>query len=268
MRRRTVDHEIEIKGIGLHSGKTVSLHIRPGRSGIVFTRDGVRINAVPENVTDTRLNTTVGAGGVSVSTIEHVMSALWGLSVTDCEIETDGPEMPVLDGSALPYCAAFREAGLRDLPAEVSPLSVHDTFRVGEGDSWIEAVPGPFSVFYEIEFPSRAIGRQSFTFDGTDYEARIAPARTFGMLRDVDRMREAGLALGGSLDNAVVVDEDRVVNPGGPRFPDECIRHKVLDVLGDLWTLGTPLEARINAYKASHRLHIALAKKIREAGRA
>ncbi len=149
----------------------------------------------------------------------------------------------------------------------MAPLAVREPLRVEEGESWIEAVPGPFSVSYEIEFPSRAIGRQRFVFDGKDFEARIAPARTFGMLRDVDRMREAGLALGGSLENAVVVDEDRVVNPGGVRFPDECIRHKILDVLGDLWTLGAPLQARISAYKASHRLHIALAKKIREAGR-
>jgi UDP-3-O-[3-hydroxymyristoyl] N-acetylglucosamine deacetylase len=115
MRRRTVAREIEVRGTGLHSGKTVSLLIRPGRSGIVFIRDSVRIPAVPGNVVDTRLNTTVGAGGVSVSTIEHVMASLWGLSVTDCDIEADGPEMPVLDGSALPYCTTLREAGFRDL---------------------------------------------------------------------------------------------------------------------------------------------------------
>jgi UDP-3-O-[3-hydroxymyristoyl] N-acetylglucosamine deacetylase len=265
MRRRTIAHEIRIQGIGLHRGTQVELSIRPGEAGIAFTRAGVRIPASAENVVDTTLNTTIGIGGARVSTIEHLMSALWGLCLTDCEVEIHGEEIPVLDGSAKPFFQAICEAGFADLPGEAVPLEVPEVVRIEEGASWIEARPGRFALFYEIDFPGTAIGQQRFFFDGSNYGDEIAPARTFGMLCDVEKMHALGLALGGSLDNAVVVDKERVVNPGGFRFPDECVRHKVLDLLGDLWTLGAPLKAEIRAARASHRLHIALAKKIRGA---
>jgi UDP-3-O-[3-hydroxymyristoyl] N-acetylglucosamine deacetylase len=264
MRRRTIGREIHIQGVGLHKGGPAAVSIRPGSAGIVFVKQGERIPASPENVVDTRLNTTLGKRGVTVSTVEHLMSSLWGLSVTDCEIEIHGEEIPVLDGSALPFYIHILGVGLEDLPGEVLPMHIHDLIRIEEGDSFVEASPGSFSVTYEIEFPSSAIGRQRYSYDGLNYDIEIAPARTFGLLSDVEKMRSAGLALGGSLENAVVVDGAKVLNPEGLRFPDEFVRHKILDILGDLWTLGAPLEAGVRAYKASHRLHIALAKKIRE----
>jgi UDP-3-O-[3-hydroxymyristoyl] N-acetylglucosamine deacetylase len=264
MRRRTIAHEIRIRGIGLHRGTPVEIAIRPGEAGIAFTREGVRIPALAENVVDTSLNTTIGASGKRVSTVEHLMSALWGHGVTDCEVQVEGEEIPVLDGSALPYFQAILEAGLKDLPGEAVPVKVERTVRVEEGLSWVEARPGRFCLTCEIDFPGTAIGLQRLSFDGAGYGERIAPARTFGLLRDVEQMHARGLALGGSLDNAVVVDGERVVNPGGFRFPDECVRHKTLDLLGDIWTLGAPLEAEVTAMRSSHRLHIALARKIRE----
>jgi len=267
MRRRTLGHEILIEGVGLHKGGPAAVSIQPGSDGIVFVKHGLRIPASPENVVDTRLNTTLGKSGVAVSTIEHLMSCLWGLSITDCELKIHGEEIPVVDGSALPFYTRILGAGAEELPGEVLPIRVRDLIRVEDGESFVEAAPGDFSVTYEIEFPNPVIGRQLYVYDGSNYDTQIAPARTFGLLSDVEKMRSAGLALGGSLENAVVVDGGKVLNPEGLRFPDEFIRHKILDLLGDLWTLGAPLESRIRAYKASHRLHIALAKKIHEAYR-
>jgi UDP-3-O-[3-hydroxymyristoyl] N-acetylglucosamine deacetylase len=262
MKRRTIAHDIRIQGIGLHKGTPVELSLRPGEDGIVFTRGGVRIPALCGNVVDTTLNTTIGADGVRISTVEHLMSALWGLCLTDCEVEIDGEEVPVLDGSAQVFFQALAEAGTSELSAEAEPFVVDRVFRAGDNESWIEARPGRFSVTYEIDFPNTAIGQQGFAFDGSGYGDRVAPARTFGMLCDVEKMHALGLALGGSLDNAVVVDGSQVVNPEGFRFPDECVRHKVLDLLGDLWTLGAPLQGEIRARRASHKLHIALAREI------
>ncbi len=265
MVRRTLSKEVHIEGIGLHRGGRALVRICPGNQGIVFVKKGVRVPATPENVVDTRLSTTIGLGGVSVSTIEHLMSCLWGLKITDCEVVIEGEEIPVLDGSAWPFFTRLQDAGTMDLSGEVTPVRIRDAIHLEEGGSSIEAGPGPFRITYEIDFPSRAIGRQRLSFGGADYGEEISKARTFGMLRDVEKMRSAGLALGGSLENAVVVDDEKVINPEGFRFPDECIRHKILDLLGDLWTLGVPIEGDIRAYKASHRLHIALAHEIRKA---
>jgi len=262
MQRRTVGREFHMEGVGLHSGERIALSVRPGREGIVFVREDVRIHGVPENVVDTRLNTTLGCKGVSVSTVEHLMSALYGLGITDCEVEVSGSEIPAFDGSALPFFTTILQAGSQDVPGEFPEIRVQESISVGDGGAWIQAHPGTFDITYEIEFPSRAIGRQKYRFDGVDFGGRIAPARTFGMLKDVEMMRSAGLARGGSLENAVVVDDERVLNPEGLRFADEFIRHKVLDLLGDLWLLHAPLVAHISAYKASHRLHVALAREI------
>lgn len=262
MQRRTVAREFHMEGIGLHSGGRITLVVRPSREGIAFVRAGVRIPGKPEHVVDTRLNTTIGMGGVSVSTVEHLMSALYGMGITDCEVEISGAEIPVMDGSALPFYTLIRQAGSQDVPGKAAEIHILEDVFVGDGGSWIKACPGAFGVTYEIEFPSPVIGRQEYHYDGVDYGSRIAPARTFGMLKDVDMMRAAGLALGGSLENAVVVDDRRVLNPEGLRFPDEFIRHKVLDLLGDLWLLGAPLIGSIRAYRASHRLHVALAQEI------
>jgi UDP-3-O-[3-hydroxymyristoyl] N-acetylglucosamine deacetylase len=265
MERISPAGEVIIEGTGLHRGGKAVLALRPGSCGIVFTKDGRRIPATPAHVVDTRLNTTIGDGMVSVSTIEHLMSSFYGMGITDCEIELAGDEIPILDGSALPYVRLLEEAGTAAIGARCDPIRISSVFRSGNGDSWIEARPGPFSLTYEIGFPEPAIGEQRFHFTGEHYREEIAPARTFGRLQDVEMMRQAGLARGGGLHNAVVVDHRVILNPEGLRFPDECVRHKVLDALGDLWMLGVPLEAEIHAFKASHALHIDLAKQIFEA---
>ena len=214
---------------------------------------------MPGNIVDTRLNTTIGAGAVRISTIEHLLSALYGLGITDCEIAVNGDEMPAMDGSALPFVTRIQGAGIKELDEEVSPIVIEEALRVASGDSWVEIIPGAFSVSYGIDFAEQAIGNQRYTYSGNDYVREIAPARTFGRLKDVEMMRSLGLALGGGLHNAVVVDGAQVLNPEGLRFADEFVRHKILDILGDLWTLGAPVVGKIEACKANHALHIELA---------
>lgn len=265
MECRTVARELTIEGTGIHRGEKTALRLMPGTRGIVFIRQGRRIRATPANVVDTRLNTAIGEGSVLVSTIEHLMSSLYGAGITDCEIEVSGEEIPMLDGSALPFVRLLEEAGTSPVGRWCAPLQLPSVFRAQRGDAWIEARPGPFSLTYEIDFPDPAIGAQQYRFSGGDYAAEIAPARTFGRIQDVEGMQEAGLALGGGLHNAVVVDGSRVLNPEGFRFPDECVRHKILDALGDLWLLGVPLAAEIRAFKASHTLHVDLTRQIFEA---
>jgi len=263
MERRTIGKAIRIKGVGLHRGREVEVRLRPSHDGIVFSREGVLIPATLEHVVDTRLNTTLGKEGLTIATVEHLMSALAALGITDCAITVEGDEMPAMDGSSLPFFEHLRFAGIEVL-GNVAPIEVTEALRVSAGDAWIEASPGAFAIEYSIDFPDAAIGRQSLAFTGEDYAGLIAPARTFGRLKDVEMMRSMGLALGGGLHNAVVVDGDAVLNPEGLRFADEFIRHKVLDCLGDLWLLGRPLTASIRAHKANHGLHVALARRIRE----
>ncbi|HOM28156.1 MAG TPA: UDP-3-O-acyl-N-acetylglucosamine deacetylase [Deltaproteobacteria bacterium] len=264
MDRTTIAREVEVEGVGLHSGLGTRLRMKPSERGIAFIKDGTRIPATPPHIVDTRLNTTYGVGNVRVGTTEHLMAALYGLGLTDLDIVVEGDEIPAMDGSALPFVEALGDAGRSPLGVAAAEISPRGVLRFGDGASWIEARPGDFSVSYEIDFPDTAIGRMRFTFDGRGFAERIAPARTFGRMQDVEAMRAAGLALGGGLHNAVVVDGDGVVNPEGLRFEDEFVRHKILDLLGDLWSLQAPLKARITAWKASHALHVRLAKALFE----
>ena len=259
MRRQTVANTVAIKGTGLHRGNTVHLSIKAGEDGILFIRDGRIIPAKPDFVVDTRLNTMLGLEGVFISTVEHLMSALYGLGITDCEVHVDGDEMPAMDGSALPFFKALSEAGTRII-GELDPIIIKSKLRVGDDTTYVEIEPGDFCINYSIDFPEPAIGRQTYVYSGGDYKALIAPARTFGRLKDVDAMRAMGLALGGSLENAIVVDHDTILNPEGLRYEDEFIRHKVLDLLGDLWLLGRPVAGLIKASRANHRLHVEMAR--------
>lgn len=262
MERRTIGKAVGIKGVGLHRGRNVELSLTPAHSGIVFIKEGLTIPATLEHVVDTRLNTTLGMDGITIATVEHLMSALAGLGITDCAIMIDGDEMPAMDGSARPFFEQVRSAGVAVL-GEMQPIVITEELRASANDAWIEASPGPFCIEYSIDFPDKAIGCQNLFYDGHDYADLIAPARTFGRLKDVETMRAMGLALGGSLHNAVVVDEEKILNPEGLRFEDEFIRHKVLDCLGDLWLLGRPVIGRIKAYKANHSLHVELARLIK-----
>ena len=265
MRRRTVQSPVRIGGIGLHRGEYVTLTIRPSdEGGIVFVRGDTKIPASPEYVIDTTLNTTLGYKDVRISTVEHLMSAFYGLGITDCVVEIDSDELPAMDGSALLFVRHLQSSGIKELDQEVFPIVIDSPIVVGNSDSHVEIYPGSFCIRYRIEFTEPIIGDQEFVFSGSNYIEDIAPARTFGKLGDVEMMRSLGLAMGGGLHNAILLNGEDLINPEGLRYRDEFVRHKMLDILGDLWTLGAPIQGEIKAYKANHRLHIELVKKIKE----
>jgi UDP-3-O-[3-hydroxymyristoyl] N-acetylglucosamine deacetylase len=263
--QRTLMRSVEGTGVGLHSGARARIRISPGdaNSGIVFVRRDLRLVEIParhELLNGTSLSTTLSRGAASIATVEHVLSALHGMGVDNARVEVDGPEVPILDGSALPFVEMIRSAGIRRQKAPRRHMILTRPVSVQHGDKQIIALPAnEFQATYAIDFPHPAIGYQavSATIDEDLYTASIAPARTFCLLRDVEAMRRSGLALGGSLDNALVIGDGGVLN-GTLRFPDECVRHKVLDLIGDLALLGRPLRAHVIAIKGGHRLHAAL----------
>ena len=267
--QKTLARASEIEGVGLHSGRRAWLRLMPSGadSGIVFARrdcGGYEIPATHRYLKGTSFATTLAKGDVVISTVEHLLSALQGLGIDNARVEVDGPEVPIMDGSALPFVDLIRAAGVRSLGARRRYLTVRRPISLKDGEREILAVPAnDFQVTYAIDFPHPAIGYQAVTASITEeaYVGSIAPARTFCMLRDVQAMRQAGLALGGSLENALVIGEDGVLNVS-LRYDDECVRHKVLDLVGDLALLGAPLRAHVIATKGGHRLHAALIGKI------
>ncbi len=212
--------------------------------------------------------TTLTSDGVSIGTVEHLLSAAAGEGLDNCLIEIDGPEVPILDGSALPFVRLFHAAGFERQSAPVHPLDLDREVLVERDDRSVRYTPGGDSlvISYEIDFPHPYVGKQSLTWiaRSTDYAARIAPARTFGFLQEVEQLRARGLARGGSLQNAVVLDDEGILS-GPLRFRDEFVRHKVLDLLGDLSLLGRPLVGRIHARKAGHALHVEFARALEAA---
>ncbi|HTP27173.1 MAG TPA: UDP-3-O-acyl-N-acetylglucosamine deacetylase [Anaeromyxobacteraceae bacterium] len=236
-------------------------------SGITFLRRdaGVEIPARAENVVDTRLSTSLGVGAVRIATVEHVLAALTGMGIDNCRIEVDGPEIPILDGSAAPFVYLIQEARVRTQEAGKRFLLVQEAVEVRDGDKLARIEPArELSVRFTADFNHPLITDQTFHFVFSDraFAREVARARTFCFLRDVERMQAAGLALGGSLDNAIVVDEFSILNPGGLRYPDEFVRHKVLDVMGDLTLFGLPIIATFCAHKSGHALNQALVRKI------
>lgn len=275
-RRRTLKAAIGCVGTGLHSGRRVSLTLRPAPAGagIRFRRSdtGFEVAARHDNVVDTRLNTTLGVPGDParrVSTVEHVMAALAGCGVDDALVEVDGPEIPILDGSAAPLVFLIDCAGLQSQAGGVpaSAIEVLRPVRVQDGDgpdsAWAELAPaetaarGGLEASLAIDFPATAIGRQSISLrlSPRSFRAALADARTFTLAEEVAAMRAAGLARGGSLANAVVVDGPLVLNPGGLRRPDEFVRHKLLDAVGDLALAGAPLRGRFTGHRSGHGLN-------------
>jgi UDP-3-O-[3-hydroxymyristoyl] N-acetylglucosamine deacetylase len=268
--RRTLRRSVGCTGIGLHSGKPVRLELKPAPAehGIRFRRSdvGVEIPATLENLGGLDHATRLVRDGVCVDTVEHLLSALFALGVDDALVEVDGPEVPVLDGSAAPFVILIHEAGLRPLPLTRRHLKVLRPVEVVRGSKWIRVSPADhFHVSYAIGFDHPLLRHQAVSMRVTSeaFVERIAPARTFGFLRDVETLRKSGLALGGSLENAVVIGETGVLN-NKLRFEDEFVRHKVLDAIGDLSLLGHPLVGHVEAHKAGHALHAALALKLRE----
>ena len=257
-------------GVGLHSGQRVRAAILPAPtgSGIVFVRTDRggdnRVAARAGAVVQTRLNTVIGnAAGVTVSTIEHLMAALAALAVDNAVIELDGPEVPIMDGSALPFVQMIDHAGRRRQEAPRRYLEVLRPVEVADGDKRARLLPARrFELAFEIAFDSPVIGRQSvdLAVDEDSFRAELADARTFGFLHEVEALRRAGLALGGSLDNAVVVDGDRILNPEGLRRADEFVRHKALDAVGDLYVLGHPVIGRFEGLYAGHAINNAVVR--------
>jgi len=265
----TVGRAVEVTGIGLHSGAPATVRIAPGAAdqGLVFERrdlEGALIPASHRFLRSSTLATTLARNGASVSTVEHLLAALRGLGIDSARIEVDGPEVPILDGSAAPFVEAIQAAGRRPLPASRRDLFLRQPTSVRHGDRTILAVPSSdFRISYAIDFAHPAIGYQAVTLrmDERVFATSIAPARTFCLLRDVKAMQASGLAQGGSLDNALVVGEDGVLNPS-LRFADEFVRHKVLDLIGDLALLGSPLRAHVIVFKGGHQMHAALVSRI------
>ncbi|MBY0335595.1 MAG: UDP-3-O-acyl-N-acetylglucosamine deacetylase [Acetobacteraceae bacterium] len=266
-RRRRLAAEIGCRGIGLHSGRTVAMTLRPAApgAGIAFLRAdiGALIPARFDHVVDTRLCTALATPErpeARVGTVEHVMAALAAAGVDDCLIELDGPEVPILDGSAEPFLFLIRCAGVVEHGLPRRTIEVLKPVRVTEGDGWAELLPNSemaFDATVAIDFGETAIGRQDITLRVTaeSFAAELANARTFTRAEDVARLRAAGLAQGGSLDNAVVVDGPLILNPGGLRHADEFVRHKLLDVVGDLALAGHPIAARFRGHRSGHGLN-------------
>jgi UDP-3-O-[3-hydroxymyristoyl] N-acetylglucosamine deacetylase len=258
-------------GIGLHTGKRVRAAMvpAPAGAGVVFMRMDLGERAIParaERVVDTRLNTVLGDGaGASVSTVEHLMAALAALEVDNVVVELDGPEVPIMDGSAEDFVRLIEHVGRRRQEAPRRYLEILSPVEVVDGDRRAALLPAPrLEIAFEIEFASPVIGRQriDLALDETAFRAELAQARTFGFLPDVEALRAAGLALGGSLDNAVVVNGESVLNPEGLRWSDEFVRHKAVDALGDLYLLGHPLIGRYEGVRSGHGLNNALAREL------
>jgi UDP-3-O-[3-hydroxymyristoyl] N-acetylglucosamine deacetylase len=265
----TLRTPVSIEGIALHTGHHVRATFRPAPEdhGIIFRREdhpGITLPALPESALGFDHATTLGVGSVQVGTVEHALSAARGLGIDNLDIEVRGDELPILDGSAMPFVRLFQAAGVERQQRARRPIQIARRREIRRGDKSISVQPGRgLTITYEIDFPHRAIGHQSLTIEIAPeaYASRIAPARTFGFLHEIDYLRQRGLARGGSLQNAIVLDEKNILS-GPLRFPDEFVRHKILDLVGDLALLGRPVEGKIHARKAGHALHAELVREL------
>jgi UDP-3-O-[3-hydroxymyristoyl] N-acetylglucosamine deacetylase len=267
--QHTLRRPVRFAGIGLHTGRAISLTIRPRKAGagIVFVRRDIPgvasiIHAHWRLTQATRLATVLGNQyGLSVATVEHLLAALRGCGVDNAVIELDGPEVPIMDGSAAPMVELIEQAGLQNQTVLRRFIRILHPVEVREGDKFARLEPSDEACFsIAIDFPSRAIGRQDYSLvlrDGV-FQHQLAAARTFGFLDQIAALRACGLTRGGSLDNAIVIDGDRIINPEGLRFADEFVRHKLLDSIGDLYLAGAPIIGHYRAFKPGHGLNAAL----------
>ncbi|HNZ64355.1 MAG TPA: UDP-3-O-acyl-N-acetylglucosamine deacetylase [Smithella sp.] len=269
--QRTIKKEISCFSIGLHTGRKVNMKIKPAPAdtGIVFIRKDLPgsepIYARYDNVCDTTLATTLGCNGVTVSTVEHLLSAFSGMGVDNAMIELDSFEVPVMDGSALPFVNMLKEVGTHVQKKNKKMLVVKKPVSVSIGDTKAQLLPAEeFKITYEIDFKHPVIGMQSYsmTFSDEEYEKNICAAQTFGFLKDLEFLQAKGLALGGSLKNAIVLDDNKIVNKEGQRIPNVFVKHKILDAIGDLFLLGMPIIGHFVAYKAGHRLNNLLLREL------
>lgn len=270
--QQTLSKPISVNGIGLHSGIEVSMKLIPAESdfGIKFYRTDLETNNIVDalwsNVTNTNLSTTISNNhSVSISTIEHLMSALSGLHIDNLKIEIDAPEVPIMDGSSKDFVNLIDKVPLKILNKKRKIIKINKPIKVVNENSYVELKPNKqFSIDFEIDFPSKVISRQSCQLQlvNGNYKSDIASARTFGFEKDVDILRSNGMALGGSLENAVVVGENKILNTEGLRFKDEFVRHKILDSIGDLYLAGAPIRGYFFGNKSGHYLNNLLLRKL------
>ncbi len=266
IRQRTLKNVIRATGVGLHTGEKVYLTLRPAAvdTGIVFRRVDlpapVEIKATPDNVGDTQLSTTLINGDVRISTVEHLLSALAGLGIDNAYVDLSAPEVPIMDGSAGPFVFLVQSAGIDEQNAPKRFIRIKRPVRVEDGEKWASFEPFEgFKVGFTIEFDHPAFRDDTkyseVDFSTTSFVREVSRARTFGFMRDIERLREMKLALGGSLDNAVVVDDYRVLNEDGLRYEDEFVKHKMLDAIGDLYLLGHSLIGAFHGHKSGHAIN-------------
>ena len=275
IKQRTLKNLIRATGVGLHTGEKVYLTLRPAapNTGIVFRRTDLpqplEIKADPYAVGDTRLSSCLEKGGERVSTVEHLMSALSGLGIDNAYVDLTAPEVPIMDGSAGPFVFLLQSAGIEEQTAPKKFIRIVQAVEARDGDKWVRFEPhNGFKLTLSIAFdhPVFDKARKSVCvdFSTTSYVKEVSRARTFGFMQDVETMRSQGLALGGSLDNAIVMDEYRVLNSDGLRYADEFVKHKVLDAIGDLYLLGHPLIGAFSGHKSGHALNNQLLRRLLE----
>ena len=266
IRQRTLKNVIRATGVGLHTGDKVYMTLRPAAvdSGIVFRRvdlpDPVEIRSCCENVGDTRLSTTLVKGDVRIATIEHLLSAMAGLGIDNAYVDLSAPEVPIMDGSAGPFVFLLQSAGIEEQAKAKRFIRIKKAVTVRDGDKWARFEPfDGFKVGFSIDFNHPMFTKRTSTseidFSTTSFVKEVSRARTFGFMRDIEMLREKNLALGGSMDNAVVLDDYRVLNEDGLRYEDEFVKHKILDAIGDLYLLGHSLIGAFYGYKSGHELN-------------
>jgi UDP-3-O-[3-hydroxymyristoyl] N-acetylglucosamine deacetylase len=273
LRQRTLKSSIRATGVGLHTGEKVAMTLRPAQpdTGIVFRRvdlpHSADIRAEATKVTDTRLCSTLEDQGVKVATVEHLMSALAGLGIDNAYVDLTGGEVPIMDGSASPFVFLIQSAGIEEQRAAKRFLRIRRSVEVRDGDKWARLDPYhgfrlSFSIVFDHPVLEKTAQTSTVDFAETSYAKEVARARTFGFMQDVEALRSNGLALGGSMENAIVMDEYRVLNADGLRYNDEFVKHKLLDAIGDLYLVGHPIVGAFSAHKSGHALNNRLLREV------
>ncbi len=272
LKQRTLSSKIKASGVGLHTGKKITLTLKPApvNAGIAFVRTDLKsdpIKASLENVYDTRLSTTLSNKTAKISTVEHLLSALAGLGIDNALIELDGPEVPIMDGSARPFVFMIQSAGIQEQDDTKKFIKIKKKIEVRQDEKWAKIEPfDGFKVAFTIDFNHPAFNESSqsseIDFSSVSYLSQVSRARTFGFAKDIELLRKNNLALGGSVNNAIVIDDYKVINEEGVRFQDEFVKHKILDAIGDLYLLGHGLIGSFSAYKSGHHLNNLLLREL------
>lgn len=269
MNQRTIKQKVELTGIGLHKGVPVTMVLEPleANSGVVFYRSdlGISIPIKPQNIINTTMATVIGCENARISTIEHLMSAIYAYGIDNIKVSVDNEEIPIMDGSAIAYCMLLDEAGVIEIDAPRKLIEIKKPIEVREGDKFVRLEPSSKTIFdFSIDFKHPAIREQSykFTFSKKSYIEEIAKARTFGFLEEVNHLRSIGLAKGGNLNNCIVLDEQGIMNKDGLRYKEEFVRHKILDAIGDMAILGIPILGSYISFAGSHKLNSLLTQEL------